>query len=307
MKKAQKIGLFLLFSGSLLALPAEETRSSVSISYPSNNESIIEAYFRNFEILAKAENWKEIISQGVVALDAAKAANRLCDEAKICAQLTSTAFYLGEYTQALIYANHCHNLSEEFTDQSLFIRALYLESAIYRALASKKGEERDQQASYLRAVEIAEDAALIYSKKGIEDANLQGKIYFNLGAAHADNPKGDLDKAADCYFMALECFKSIGAKDDLIRTGIRLGKVYLLRKNYDLSQKVIDEVRPQIMNERLAMHADYLEAQLKLAVIDIENATKIAKNGLARAIALAAKEDELRLRTLLQTIEKRNP
>lgn len=77
---------------------------------------VIETCYINFEILAKSEKWKEIISQGTIALETAKNTNRSHDEAKICAQLTSTAFYLGDYTQALIYARHCHELSEEFAD-----------------------------------------------------------------------------------------------------------------------------------------------------------------------------------------------
>jgi tetratricopeptide (TPR) repeat protein len=244
-------------------------------------------------MLAKQEKWKDIISRGTEALIDAKDANRVQDEAKICAQLTSTSFYLGDYPQALVYANRCHELSSEFTDPSLLIRALYLESAIYRA----KGE-------YVRAVEIAEEAAFIYSQKEVDDPNLRGKIYFNLGAAYADNPTGDLEKAARSYFVALDCFNGVRATDDIIRTSIRLGKVYLLQKQYDLTQKTIDEVRPLITSERLKMQADYLEAQLKFAKNEIENATKIAKRGLEIARTLGAKEDEARLNRLLELIEK---
>lgn len=304
MLNTQKLGLFLLISGSALTHFTLCAKEKKSIAYHSVDPSdVIKTYYINFDILAKSEKWQEIISQGTIALEAAKNANRPHDEAKICAQLTSTAFYLGDYTEALIYASHCHELSKEFEDPALFIRALYLESAIHRALAIKNVGEQAQQACYLRAVEIAEEASQIYSKNDIKDINLKGKIYFNLGAAHADNPHGDLEKAVNCYFIALECFNSIKANDDVIRISIRLGKVYLLQKNYDLSEKIIDEVRPQITNERLAMHVDYLEAQLKLAVNDIENAIKIAKNGLARAKNLGAKEDELRLTSLLQIIE----
>lgn len=264
---------------------------------------VVNNYFENFEGLSKSEKWEEIISEGTVALETAKKAKRSLDEAKICAQLTSTAFYLGDYNQALIYANRCHELSEEFVDPSLFLRALYLESAIYRALAAKCNGEQAQKTSYLRAVEIGEEAVSIYSRKDVENINLKGKIYFNLGAAHADNPKGDLKKAADCYSVAIECFKNINANDDIIRTSIRLGKVHLLQKNYDLSQHALDEVRSLISSERLSMHADYLEAQLKFATSDIENAIKITRNGLEKAKNLGAKEDELRLKSLLQNIE----
>jgi tetratricopeptide (TPR) repeat protein len=279
------------------------TMPSANSSKDSDIVDPIRTYFGNFEALAKSENWKEIIVQGKIALEFARENNRSQDEAKICAQLASTAFYSGEYTQVLIYVNRCQELSKNLIDPSLFLRSLYLKSAVYRAFATKEKEEQTQQISFLRAIETAEEAALIYTKKNINNINLQGKIYFNLGAAHADNPKGDLEKAAHCYFIALECFKKANAIDDCIRTNIRLGKIYLLQKQYDLSQQIIDEVRSQISNERLAMHADYLEAQLKLAINDIERARGIAENGLVRAEALGSKEDALRLSRLLRTIQ----
>lgn len=205
----------------------------------------------------------------------------------------------------LIVLRHTLRILKLSAEPFLFLRALYLQSAAYRALAAKKDEEKAQQALYLKAVEIAEKAASTYAKKGVGNVDLLGKIHFNLGAAHADNPKGDLKRAMDSYSIASECFEREKEVDDIIRTKIRQGKVYLLQGNYDLSQKSIDECRPQITSERLAMQADYLEAQLKFAIKDIEKAIKVARNGLVRAKALGAKEDELRLTTLLQAIENR--
>ena len=301
----QKLGWFLLISGSALTpfiLCAQE-KNPIDYQSNVNANDVIENYYIDFNALAKSEKWQEIISQGVIALEAARNANRPHDEAKICAQLTSTAFYIGNYTEALMYASRCHQLSKQFEDPALFIRALYLESAIYRALANKMVEEQAQQAYYLRAVEIAEEASMIYSESDIKDINLKGKIYLNLGAAYADNPHGDLEAAINYYSIAFECFKLVKANDDIIRISIRLGKVYLLQKKYDLSEKIINEVRAKITNARLAMHLDYLEAQLKVAINDIENAIKIARNGLTHARNLGAKEDELRLMSLLQKIE----
>ena len=114
MLNTRKIGLLLLVGTVItpLTLCAKE-KNSVSYCCIIDAIDVIENYYINFEILAKSEKWKEIISQGAIALEAAKNANRPHDEAKICAQLTSTAFYLGDYTQALMYASHCHELSEE--------------------------------------------------------------------------------------------------------------------------------------------------------------------------------------------------
>lgn len=265
--------------------------------------STITSFDFNFETLSKLEKWDDIISQGTIALAEARKEKKLPEEAKICAQLTSTSFYQGNYLEALSFAERCHELAEDFSDQSLFIRALYLESAVHRALAGKKIDESTQQKSYQLAVKTAEKAIQIYATKAIDNENLKGKVYFNLGAAHADNPLGDLEQASRCYCVALECFKNTSAVDDVIRTNIRLGKVYLLKKEYMSSEKIISEVRLKISNERLAMHTDYLEAQLKLALKDTQNAFKIAQNGLEKAKILGATEDAVRLKSLLQSIE----
>lgn len=292
--------------------PRDLMKTSFSLSsvqnafYYTNDDDVIVNYFKNFEVLAKSENWEEIITQGLIALEAAKEAKRPSDEAKICAQLTSTSFYKGHYDQALVFATRCHELAEQFDDPSLFIRALYLESAIYRALAAKKGID-EQQVTYARAVEICEEAAHIYSQKAVENINLKGKIYFNLGAAHADHPQGDLEKAENCYLTAMDCFQDIKTIDDRVRTTLRLGKVYLLRNDYALCQQMIKEARSLLSSEkskeRLSMHADYLEAQLKLATNELEEALKIVKKGLEKAKILGAEGDESRLSSLLEKIE----
>lgn len=263
----------------------------------------INQYFKEFELLAKSEKWKEIITKGTVALEAAKNAMQKNHEAKICAQLTSSAFYLGNYDLALKYATRCRELSENFEDLSLFTRSLYLESAIHRAIAGKNDDEQFQRQTFELAVRTAEKAIEIYLKISVENENLKGKVFFNLGAAHADNPKGDLVKAVNCYMTALDCFKKAEASEDLIRTQIRLGKVYLLQRNFNLSNDTIQAIRSQILNERIAMHTDYLEAQLKLSLNQCADAFKIANQGLERARILNAKEDENRLTSLIQKIK----
>lgn len=272
--------------------------------YREIDEDIIQTYFKNFETFSKLEKWEDIVTKGRLALEEARRQKRLPEEAKICAQLTSTSFYQGNYSAALSYANRCHELAEEFSDPTLFIRALYLESAVHRALAGKNTNEELQQRSFQIAVTTANEAIQVFSKSTVENENLKGKVYFNLGAAHADNPKGDLNEAFRCYRIALGCFKNENSVDDLVRTSIRLGKVHLLKKEYAYSQQVIDEVRFKITSKRLVMQADYLEAQLKLALNDFPNALKIAQCGLDQAKILGAKEDEMRLISLIENIEK---
>lgn len=243
----------------------------------------VQVYFQAFENLAKEDKWEEIISRGMEALQEAHGE----DEAKICAQLTSTFFYLGNYNQALHYACRCRELSEYFDDPSLFLRALYLESALHRA-----------QGAFAEAVQIGKTALQLYREKNLAQASLLGKIHFNLGAAYADNPLGDLELAMEHYNQAFLCFQ-IG-ESDWIRTSIRLGKVYLLQRKFDLTQHIIDQIAPLIQTERIAMQLDYLNAQLLLALDNKDKAFEAAQAGLAKAKTLNAKEDEMRFISLLQ-------
>ena len=275
------------------------SKSEPSIPFVHKKVNTFEEDFKNFEELAESDNWKEAIAKGSQLIEIAHKTERFKEEAKICAQLTATSFYLGDYNQALSYVKRCRELSKEFRDQSIFLRALYLESAAHRALAAKANEGKMQQ-SYLYAVKIGEEAASLYSKSVVKNSTLCGKIYFNLGAAHADNPKGDLKKAAACYTIANECFKQSKSTNDVVRTSLRLGKVHLLQSKPALAQKMLDQLRPSISSERLLMHADYLEAQVKFAEKENEKGLEIARNGLKRAHFLGAKEDQLRFNSLLQ-------
>ncbi len=287
---------------ALLLMQNKELMNAIfnTSSFSSSSSEAMDIIDTYFERLAIAENWDEIMSQGLRALQAARASGRMNDEARICAQLTSTSFYQGEYAKALEYANRCHELSEKFEDPSLFLRALYLESAVHRALADKQADEIAQQMSYFHAIKIAEEAAKFYEIKALDNPHLRGKIYFNWGAAHADNPKGDLSQARACYLSALHNFESINATDDVIRTMVRLGKVHLLLKEYSATEDIIREVRSNILGARIAMQVDYLEAQLKCSIGDYSGAVQIAKTGLERAEKLGAKEDQYRLGQLLQ-------
>jgi len=286
--------LFLFFSFHLIA---SENGSGFTAAVSSK----IAEFQGDFEILAKTEKWDEILALGVIALDDAKKLGEIQEEAKICARLTSTCFYQGEYTKALEYVRRCHELSEEL-DPCLFLRALYLESAIYRAFAAKY-DEKEGEELYLKAVEVGEKAANLYLDKKVDNVNLKGKIYFNLGAAHSDNPRGCLNKAKHCYTVALECFNHSRENEDAVRTCIRLGKVFLLQHEYNLAQEVIDEIRPLVSTKRVSMHLDYLEAQLRLALKDYAFVRQLAQEGFSKAEALGAKEDRLRFMNLLETIQ----
>lgn len=130
---------------------------------------------------------------------------------------------------------------------------------------------------------------------------LAGKIYFNLGAAHADNPKGNLEKASENYLLACQCFEKVRDEEEGIRTQIRLGKVYLLQKDYENTDRILAHVRFFSESPRVLMHTDYLEAQLHLERKNLEAATVVAFAGLEKAQSLGAKRDEERFYELLKS------
>lgn len=271
------------------------------ISETQSLDQTLERYFTQFESLAHSEDWNRILDLGNQVLNTPGIEKKPHDQAKILAQLTSTAFYLGDFDRASEYADRCMYLSKDFKDPTLCIRAHYLKSAVHRAHAGKNQD----QTTYQLAVQEAEKALTIYQQKGADDLNLLGKIHFNLGAAHADNPKGNLDAAEKAYKQALENYNQVRSTDDLIRTQIRLGKIYLLQNKYDLTDQLIREIRPQITTKRHGMHLDYLEAQLRKQLKEVDKAIVIARNGLNHAQELNAKEDASRFLSLLQTLTPR--
>jgi len=265
---------------------------------------IIEGFFKSLEISPNKGNWSELFLKGIRALEVSRKEGRIKDEAKICAQLASISFYQDNYDKALEYVKMCHDLSDEFVETDLFIQVLYLESAINRALARKCNDENLQQEYYLKAVKVAENAIKLYETNGVDSETLKGKIYFNLGAVYADNPRGSLDKAIQSYSEALRAFENANDIENQMKTQLRLGKVYLLQKSFEYTQKAIDKVRSLISNKRILINSDYLEAQLKLAINDFDEAIKIAEAGLEEARSLDLKEDEKRFTALLKNISK---
>jgi len=268
-------------------------------------EDPIGEYFKIEETLVKEEQWEEIIQKSKAPLAEAIKINRHSAAANIYFQRTSAFFKLGKYIEARENALCCDKLMQSIENPILVIQALYLKSAVYRALASKELEPKAKQEMFLQAVEIAESACQIYTEKSVENENLLGKVFFNLGAAHADNPHGDLQEAEHCYQNALKFFKNSGSFEEEVRTNVRLGKIYLIKKDYSFLKELIHEARATILPDRLTMHIDYLEAQYLLAIGDCENGERVTKSGLSRAICLRAEEDQLRFNVLLQEIIER--
>ena len=173
-------------------------------------------YFENFQVLAENQMWLEIIHQGEQALRNAKLFNKTEEEAIICAHLVSTYFHLKKYDEALSYATHCRELSKYFSDPAVFVRAINIESATYRQLASKQDNDQTKQLNYQRAIEIAFEAKSMYSEKNLNNPKLEGRIHFNLGEICKNNPKSNIEEAIHYYLHANSCFEKVEETRNLL-------------------------------------------------------------------------------------------
>lgn len=260
---------------------------------------VIEQFYSDFKILEKEKKWSEIVSAGKVALEEAKSKDNFHDEARICAIVTSSLFYLGQFNEGFDYANRCKDVSLKIKEWPLYVRGLYLLSAVYRGLKS-----------FDLAVQTAEEALQVYIDKKIENDELLNKVHLNYGAAYADNPKAtknELEKAASHYCKAIDCLTRCEDNEqnlvDLIRLKLRLGKVYLLQENFQATAEIIKEVRQLELDKRLEIHTDYLEAQLKFELKEFNSSKEITMRALDNAKKLDAKEDIKRLEEFLKKIQ----
>ena len=159
----------------------------------------------------KHDQWKAIISEGNIALNNPE--TPLEEKAEINALLASTQFYLGNYAAMKTHINACETIALALNLNNYRIRSGYLLSAYYRI-----------QQDFTQAKAVI-NQTLMYFNTETPDA-LKAKVYFNAGAAYADEPQGDIAKAIDFYQSSLHLLDP--KTDDHHRTTIRLAKAYLL-------------------------------------------------------------------------------
>ncbi len=265
--------------------------------------SELDTYFDEFTSLKKSEDWNRIIALGEVAIQEAVRKQRWVDEATIHAQLASTEYYKGNYLKTVEHADRCRALAHCTADEKLLVRSMYLQSAAYRALAGQaKGD--DQDFLFSRAAISGQDALKAYHDRKISDDNLLGKVYFNLGAAESDNPKGNLEQASKHYIDALTSFRQAQSSDDIVRATVRLAKVRLLQDQPKEAEKLVTEVRPQVRAERDLMHLEYLRAQIAQSQGSSKEAVFLAGQALSRAKKLGAQADEQRFQHFIDSTQK---
>lgn len=266
---------------------------------PAVAEDPTQLFLRQYNVWNKAGKWQEIIELGNKLKPSVQNDN---DFIEISLKLASTAYRLGEYSEGLSYIRPCTLKVEKKPAKQ--IELLYLESACYRGIAGLKDPKRDPKEYFGHAIDRITKARDLYVQHYMHDHKLQGKIYFNFGAAHADdNPDGNIKDALMYYTIAKASFEEAHADDEVLRVQIRIGKIHILNKNFADARALVRKLRQQPMDERAAMQVDYLECQINETAEDLPLALKAAQNGLARAKALRAARDEERFKEQLQKLQ----
>lgn len=236
-------------------------------------------FFDRFDQL-KVENWEELCRVGEKALEE----DLLPEEAaQIHARLASSYFYLGDYEAMKKHTLACQSLALDHDSQPYLIRSLYLLSAYYRG-----------QKQFLVAQSTIQEALKLLTEE--IDPCLKAKVFFNAGAAWADDPNGNPHQALAYYKNALALFES--HSDDAYRTQIRLAKVYLLLGQNKQAWKIIFPLLEQTLEPKTTVHLLYVSAQLHLLEGNQVEALRLIEQALPLAEQLQMKVDVERLKTL---------
>lgn len=175
-------------------------------------------FFQQLDTLKSQNNWKRIIELGK------KVINLRGPEAKeadlwIYLELASMSFYIGDYEAVKGFSIRAEELAQSRGNYEALVSSLYHHSAYTRALADKEEDKELQQKLFVQAVELGQKALSIVDKS--PDTMLKAKVYFNLGAAYADDPNGDIQKALENYQKAKVICEDQHEWDDYMRTAVR--------------------------------------------------------------------------------------
>jgi len=290
--------IFFFFLTMSLPLFAKESKKNAGME-------AIQNYFTQVESLKKEEKWEEIISLGEKAFSYAEQENVITNEQKfeLVDQLASTYFRLGLFAQGKEKAKALLSLGNTILQDEFLVNSLYKFSAIARGEANITKNKQQQKELFAQAREFAQRALEICEISCANNAPLKAKVSFNAGAAIADDPEGDYAKAVPIYQEAIKIFTDANLNDYRQRTLIRLGKLYLLLKNFDKSLEILEKLKSEDFEIRTKMHFEYSQAQVLFAKDRHEEALKIAQKGLKTAKKLLAKVDISRFHQLITNIE----
>ncbi len=258
--------------------------------------SPIEYFELQYPNLQKNNEWYKIIFLGKEAAEYAEHQGLIRGVATVHANLAATYFYLGEYQQVLKHAISCQNFAfQDETASAISVKAWYLLSAAHRAMGGEAIDSLSKSVCYRKAVEASQESLKLYNEFKLTDANLKGKIFFNLGAAHADNPEGSNQEAITCYEKAMKLYESEGNQFDYYRTALRFARAKMLENELDATAKILESLKDQKTSIRNMMHFEYLAAQYFAVLKKHDASQKSAFRALEHAKKLSAKADIKRI------------
>lgn len=241
-------------------------------------------FFDQFEDL-KSRDWHAICALGEKDLEDESLTD--LEKAQICARLASSYFYLGEYESMKGYIEACRSIALDHSSKKYFIRSLYLLSAYYRGSSLFK-----------EAREVIDEAMELLGSD-VEDY-LKAKVYFNAGAAYADDPSGDPLKAIEYYQKALTLLDR--SSNDAHRVQIRMAKSHLLLKQHKKAWEALLPLFQVDLQPRTSVHLQYICAQIYIAEGDFEAALVEINEALSGAEELSMAADGERLNKLKSQI-----
>lgn len=251
-----------------------------------NTSANASEFFDQFDLL-KPQDWPTVCDLGEKALQDEFLSDP--EKAQVHARLASSYFYLGDYESMIRHIQECRSIALDISSKKYLVRSLYLLSAYYRGnLLFKEAKAT-----------ISEAIGLIESD--VEDC-LKAKVFFNAGAAHADDPCGNLFQAIDYYQKAINLLDS--TSNDAYRTQIRMAKCWLVLKNYKEAWETLFPLFQVNLELRTYIHLQYVSAQVNVAQGEWETALTQISHALKSAEKLQMKVDIERLIKLKKEIQK---
>ena len=238
--------------------------------------------------------WRRHLELGDAALRQADGVRDARPVMLLSLQMASSSFYLGDYDHSLKLAKSALQAALQQKDSAAETEALYLQSAIARA----KGEAA--------AVTLAEQSLSVFHKSMLDDQVLEGKVYFNLGAALSDTYPQQLDKSKEYLQQAYLLFVANKRNNDALRAGVRWARVEYLQEHYDEALKLLRSFTYWVEGPRLKMLYDFQLAKVLHRLQRWQEADALVQSALNLANELDARRDKERIEVLLAAIRKKS-
>ncbi|MRI32268.1 hypothetical protein EOPP23_04575 [Endozoicomonas sp. OPT23] len=247
--------------------------------------------------LKKQGCWKVQLKYGRQAILQAVKEKRYLAKAQIELQLSSSEFFLGNYSESLELAESAEAFAKQHSRWREYIESLYLKSGVYRGLGNDE------------AIIYGKRALVMLEQHRVDDNFLRAKILYNLGAAYCESASSekDLNKAEQSFRKAFQLFSRQNNHYEMVRVGLRLARVEYLRQNYINALVEIETIENHINGPRSKMLYHYQLAKVLLAMGKRQAAGVEAEKALDLADRLHATVDKTRIAKLLEKAEYFQP